>query len=179
MVQWLRLRAPNAGGPGSLPGQGTRSHMTQLRVRTPQLKIPRATTKIRCSQKRNWSGGSGIPREGKGMSTCTERSISCVLCGNKGTVSNSCSNKSPQIWWLQATEFFFYHSSGDLKSEISITGLKPRCQQGHTPVRGSKGKPFPSLFWVWCLLVFLTLWQRHSSYLCPLPQCLPSSPYDT
>ena len=27
MVQWLRLRAPHAGGPGSIPGQGTRSHM--------------------------------------------------------------------------------------------------------------------------------------------------------
>ena len=37
VVQWLRLRAPNARGPGSIPGQGTRSHM-------PQLKIPRAAT---------------------------------------------------------------------------------------------------------------------------------------
>ena len=27
VVQWLRLRAPNAGGRGSIPGQGTRSHM--------------------------------------------------------------------------------------------------------------------------------------------------------
>ena len=26
-VQWLRLHAPNAGGMGSIPGQGTRSHM--------------------------------------------------------------------------------------------------------------------------------------------------------
>ena len=35
----------NAGGPGSIPGQG--SHMLQLRVRTPQLKkFPRATVKI-------------------------------------------------------------------------------------------------------------------------------------
>ena len=25
VVQWLRLRAPNAGGPGMIPGQGTRS----------------------------------------------------------------------------------------------------------------------------------------------------------
>ena len=31
VVQWLRLSAPNAGGPGSIPGQGTRSHMLQLR----------------------------------------------------------------------------------------------------------------------------------------------------
>ena len=27
VAQWLRLCAPNAGGPGSIPGQGTRSHM--------------------------------------------------------------------------------------------------------------------------------------------------------
>ena len=27
VVQWVTLRAPNAGGPGSIPGQGTRSHM--------------------------------------------------------------------------------------------------------------------------------------------------------
>ncbi|TEA34794.1 hypothetical protein DBR06_SOUSAS11910017, partial [Sousa chinensis] len=26
VVQWLRLHAPNGGGPGSIPGQGTRSH---------------------------------------------------------------------------------------------------------------------------------------------------------
>ena len=30
VVQWLRLSAPNAGGPGSIPGQGTRSHVLQL-----------------------------------------------------------------------------------------------------------------------------------------------------
>ncbi|TEA39692.1 hypothetical protein DBR06_SOUSAS3410160, partial [Sousa chinensis] len=37
-VQWLRLHAPNAGGLGLVPGQGTRSQM-------PQLKTPHATTK--------------------------------------------------------------------------------------------------------------------------------------
>ena len=40
VVQWLRLSAPNAGGPDSIPGQGTRSHMLQLkRFHMPQLKI--------------------------------------------------------------------------------------------------------------------------------------------
>ena len=43
-VQWLRLHAPNAGGWGSIPGQGTRSHMLQLRVCILQLKIPSAAT---------------------------------------------------------------------------------------------------------------------------------------
>ena len=38
VIQWLRLHAPKARDPGSIPGQGTRSHMSQL-------KIPCATTK--------------------------------------------------------------------------------------------------------------------------------------
>ena len=32
VVHWLRLHAPNAGDPGSIPGQGTRSYMAQPRV---------------------------------------------------------------------------------------------------------------------------------------------------
>ena len=31
VVQWLRLHPPDAGNLGSIPGQGTRSHMPQLR----------------------------------------------------------------------------------------------------------------------------------------------------
>ena len=44
MVQWLRLCIPNAEGLGSIPDQGTRSHMPQLRVHMAQLKkkIPHA-----------------------------------------------------------------------------------------------------------------------------------------
>ena len=42
-VQWLRLHIPNAGGLNSIPGQGTRSHM-------PQIKIPHATTNTQHSQ---------------------------------------------------------------------------------------------------------------------------------
>ena len=38
VVQWLRLHARNAGGPGLICGQGVRSHMPQLRVRVLQLK---------------------------------------------------------------------------------------------------------------------------------------------
>ena len=30
VAQWQRLQAPNAGGLGLIPGQGTRSHMPQL-----------------------------------------------------------------------------------------------------------------------------------------------------
>ena len=49
MVQWLRLHVPKAGGLSSIPGQGTRSHMLQLRVRTLQPQILRAATKTQCS----------------------------------------------------------------------------------------------------------------------------------
>ena len=42
-VRWLKLHAPNSGGPGSIPGWGTRSHMLQL-------KIPHSATKTWHSQ---------------------------------------------------------------------------------------------------------------------------------
>ena len=46
VIQWVRLRTPSAGGPGSIPGQGTRSCM---RATTKSLhattKSPHATTK--------------------------------------------------------------------------------------------------------------------------------------
>ncbi|TEA32261.1 hypothetical protein DBR06_SOUSAS6610214, partial [Sousa chinensis] len=49
VVQRLRLCVPNAGGPGSISGQGTRSCMTQRRARMPQLKMPCATMMIPCA----------------------------------------------------------------------------------------------------------------------------------
>ena len=49
VVQWLRLCAPNAGGLGLIPGQGTRSYMPQLRVCMLQLKILHAAAKIPCA----------------------------------------------------------------------------------------------------------------------------------
>ncbi|TEA32663.1 hypothetical protein DBR06_SOUSAS32010022, partial [Sousa chinensis] len=45
VVQCLRLHAPNAGGLGSIPGQGTRSHIPQLRVHMPQLGSRRTAAK--------------------------------------------------------------------------------------------------------------------------------------
>ena len=54
MVQWQRLHVPSAGGPGLIPGQGTRSFMLQVRVGMPpqkryavlELKIPHGAMKI-------------------------------------------------------------------------------------------------------------------------------------
>ena len=49
-VQRLRFHAPNAGGPGSIPGQGTRSHVLQLKISRAATKVPRAATETQCSQ---------------------------------------------------------------------------------------------------------------------------------
>ena len=37
VAQWPRLCAPKAGGLGSVPGQGTRSHMLQLKSSTAKI----------------------------------------------------------------------------------------------------------------------------------------------
>ena len=47
VVQGLRLHSPNSGGPGLIPGQGTRSH-------TLQLKVLHAATKIKDPVCRNY-----------------------------------------------------------------------------------------------------------------------------
>ena len=44
------VKVPIAGGPGSIPGQGTRSHLPQLRVHMLKLRFPHTATKTRCSQ---------------------------------------------------------------------------------------------------------------------------------
>ena len=46
VVQWLRVCAPNAGGPGSISGQGTRSRMLQLKIPHAAMKIPHTATKV-------------------------------------------------------------------------------------------------------------------------------------
>ena len=50
VVQWLRLCAPNAGGPGLIPGKETRSRMPQLRVHMPQLRSAQVATKTWCNR---------------------------------------------------------------------------------------------------------------------------------
>ena len=51
VVHWLRLCTPNAGDLGSIPGQGTRSHMPQLKILRPVTKIPCAAAKTQHSQR--------------------------------------------------------------------------------------------------------------------------------
>ena len=67
VVQRQRLYAPNAGAPGSIPGQGTRSHMLQLKSSHAAMKIKDPTCQFRASEdqyintKKN--GGRGLSPE--------------------------------------------------------------------------------------------------------------------
>ena len=62
MVQWLRLHAPHAEGPGLIPDQGTRSHMLRWEVHTPQLQIlPAATERFHRLQQR-WEGAGAAAK---------------------------------------------------------------------------------------------------------------------
>ena len=60
VVQWLRLRAPEAGGLGSIAGQGSGSHMPQKRIRMPVPKDPRL--KIPCAATKTWHSRINIKR---------------------------------------------------------------------------------------------------------------------
>ena len=50
VVLRLKRHVPNAGGPGLIPGQGTKSHLLQLRVHMPRLKILHAVMKMEDSK---------------------------------------------------------------------------------------------------------------------------------
>ena len=54
VVQWLRLHAPHAGGTGSIPAQGPRSHM-------PQLKSPHAATQDASCHDEDTAHSNGDP----------------------------------------------------------------------------------------------------------------------
>ena len=60
VVQWLRLWAPNAGGPGSIPGQGTRSHMPQWRLEILHAATKTCRSQIKINIKKNPSSTQEI-----------------------------------------------------------------------------------------------------------------------
>ena len=45
MVQWLRFHIPNAEGPGSIPGQETRSHVLQVKITCTATKTQKSQNK--------------------------------------------------------------------------------------------------------------------------------------
>ena len=78
MVQWLRLQAPGAGGPGSIPGGGSRSHMLQLRPCAAKQIDIHVKKKKRPGQRGDCtrSGGDcGLPEGGLGSSTLSSQEV--------------------------------------------------------------------------------------------------------
>ena len=79
VIQWLSLRAPNAGGLGSIPGQGTRSHMhAATKTRRSQINKyinNKRTTTTRNEEKRSKGRNRTmrVPRAEAGFSTVVER----------------------------------------------------------------------------------------------------------
>ena len=60
VVQWLRLCVLNAGCQGFIPGQGTRSHMLQLRIHKLQLRSDTAKYINRLNKKKVQYVRSGV-----------------------------------------------------------------------------------------------------------------------
>ena len=126
MVQRLRLHIPNAGGPGSIPGQGTRSHM-------PQLKILHAATKT-CFSKQTKHGRlvtdkhTGLGEPQGYLQGFSEDKEQCQL--------------KPRAWL----------GSRGLQSLCTVLGMSPECPPSD---KSNKGKLFlsklccgPSQHWV-------------------------------
>ena len=67
-VQGLRLCTPNTGGPGPIPGGKTRSHMLQLRVHMPHLKILHAAMNMEDSDAATKTQWSQINKNNRGDS---------------------------------------------------------------------------------------------------------------
>ena len=69
VVQRIRLQTPSAGGPGSIPGLGIRSHMSQLRWAQPNLKKKKKKTMqaFRGPQKGEWDGEGFEPQIQKAL----------------------------------------------------------------------------------------------------------------
>ena len=63
--QWLRLQAPKAEGLGSIPAQGTGSHMLQLKILHVVRKVPCAKTKCSQINKKFFLKKKGTMRNGK------------------------------------------------------------------------------------------------------------------
>ena len=56
VVQWLALQAPNAGGPGLIPGGGTRSQKPQLK-RSHMVQLRPITAKSLVQKKKRTTCG--------------------------------------------------------------------------------------------------------------------------
>ena len=81
LFQWLRLWVFSAGGPGLIPGQGTRCYMLQL-------NIPYAATKTHCSQTNKYKQVILFKKKTVTQVQFTYPESSCLLCVFSITVAD-------------------------------------------------------------------------------------------
>ena len=121
-IQGLRLQAPSAGSQGSIPDQGTRFHMSQLRVHVSQLKIPCAATKIWHSQRN------------KQIHIFFKKYIS-----SHGTPPAENPSAVPALLRIRSESqqgthrWLFQPSSPASSASSSLTAFHPSLQQAHLP----------------------------------------------
>ena len=154
MVQWLRRQTPNAEGPSLIPGQGTRSHVLQLRVHKPQQKIlhaavtikdPSAATKtfLPCT----WT----FPVSSAGNKLPQGRGFHCLVPCH---VYSACTQQGldKKLWnkWVNIGVFkAMVPAAPQLCLEPHDLGLSsqgpPETQLSHTPLCFCTGEPSLSL----------------------------------
>ena len=102
MVQWLWLCTPNAGGPDLIPGQGTRSHMPQLRPSTAKLIFLKSQVWIFCLKIDPRKPGRILGKETGKMKEAREGCTSCRLllwaagAWSRGNMKNKPQSYHPQ-----------------------------------------------------------------------------------
>ena len=97
VVQWLKLRAPNAGGLGSIPGQGTGSHMraaTKSSHATIKRRLPAAT--------KTWLNQVNKKKKKKKKKICLIRSLPASQCPRAQNL-NPPMAPEPAVLWCPAT----------------------------------------------------------------------------
>ena len=122
MVQWLRLHAPNSGGPGSNPHQETRSHMLQPRIHMMQLKILNA----QASMVAQWWGICLLMQE-TWVRSLIWKDTTC-----RGAAESMCQN----FWWTYALETRTHDYWARVLQLLKLTLPRARAlQQGKPPQR--------------------------------------------
>ena len=150
MVQWLWLCTPNAGGPDLIPGQGTRSHMPQLRPSTAKLIFLKSQVWIFClkidPRKPGRILGEG-DRQNEG-SQGRLHIMQITTVGSWSLIQGEIWRTSPRVIIPKghvSTVMFIYQLPSDLGWRLLLMGkekLIPQASGWHSR-RGILSKPSP------------------------------------
>ena len=133
MVQWLRFHAPKAGGLDSIPGQGTRFHIPQLRasvakkkkkwfsvISCQELLLLGLITSIHGPNPRLWKPHPGLCQHGGDIVSPTPCS---QICSHSYLALESYSCCLPWLESISAVMYLISRPNSNLPSSHSITCL--------------------------------------------------------